>query len=444
MAGESDPLLGSSSGGDGGDGGDHRGRTPLRAFLASFWTMGVVAFGGPAAHIALMHDKFVAGPPAPPAPRVHDATFIELFALCSALPGPGSTQLATSLGATFGGLPGAAATFFIWQAPGSLLMTAAGLWFHWHAGAGGVDVAVLSAYFTGLVSAAFAMVCIAAFKIVSRTCGNSKLKTAVCMTTASVAVLVPPEAASWVFVLMLIASGGLILAVHLLGDRDAQTAVAGGNEGNDSGGEEWDSQISPAAGITLLALFVVITFALFFYHPVSLAGRILRTFWKVGATGFGGGTVVIPLILTECAAILPVQTFLFGFGLISLAPGPMFNMAWFLGAALDGVRGALFAAFGLFGPGILLLLGVLPFWERVRRWGKFRIFLSGVNAGATGLIVSGVWMLLLKSLVGPFAFAIAVWAASLSLIYGAPTALIIVGSGIVGAIGTALGLTGEN
>jgi chromate transporter len=432
MARESDALLGGSA-----------GRASLGAFLASFWTMGLVAFGGPSAHVALMHNKYVAGPPRPPAPRVPDSTFVELFALSSALPGPGSTQLATSLGATFGGLPGAALTFAIWQLPGSLLMTCVGLWFHSLSGSGAedaknFDVDVLATYFTGLISAAFAMVVIAAMKISAKTCGNSKVKTAVCVVTASLAVLVPPEMASWLFVLLLIGGGAVVLYDNSRSaPAESQQSVS---NSDDDGCEDWESQISDSTGAACLAFFVVASAALFLWTPRSLGGQILRTFWKVGATGFGGGTVVIPLILTECAAFLPVQTFLFGFGLISLAPGPMFNLAWFLGAALDGVRGACLAALGLFGPGIVLLLGLLPFWERVRRWAQFRVFLAGVNAAATGLIVAGVWMLLHKSLIGPLAYSLAIIAASLTLVYEISTPLVIIGCGFAGAVGVAAGL----
>lgn len=434
MAGESDALLAGSSDGS-------ASRTSLSAFIASFWSMGLVAFGGPAAHVALMHDKYVAGPPEPPAPRVPDSTFVELFALSSALPGPGSTQLVTSLGATFGGVLGAVLTLATWQLPGSIMMMSAGLWFNSHSTSrdesSKFDVDVLATYFTGLVSAAFAMVCIAAYKMTAKLCDQNRLKTAVCMVTASLAVLAPPQIASWLFVLLLIGGGCVVLYDHYRGSAESQSATNYEEEG-----EEWDSRISESAGFVFLAAFAVVSAALFVWTPISLGGKILRTFWKVGATGFGGGTVVIPLILTECAEFLPVQTFLFGFGLISLAPGPMFNMSWFLGAALYGVRGACFAALGLFGPGIILLLGVLPFWERVRRWAQFRVFLAGVNAAATGLIVAGVWMLLHKSVVGPLAYSLAIIAASLSLVYKVSTPLIIIGCGVAGALGIALGVGG--
>lgn len=263
-----------------------------------------------------MHDKFVAGPPAPPAPSVPDATFVELFALSSALPGPGSTQLATALGATFGGLLGALITLAIWQIPGGVAMTLAGLWFNNQAAGGkGIEgeVDVMSNYFIGLVAAALAMVIIAAAKISSKSAGDTKVKAGVCVVTAATAVLVSPQVASWLFVLLLIGGGVLVLLDQRL---------SGGSAGQESETpNEWNCHISEKSGAAVLVLFFAICVLVFAWEPSDLGGLIFKSFWKIGATGFGGGQVVIPLILTECADFLPVNTFLFGFGLIALAPG---------------------------------------------------------------------------------------------------------------------------
>lgn len=434
---ERDALLGGS--------GASTESVSFRRFLETFWFIGAYAFGGPAAHVALLHDKYVAGPPPPGEPRVPEATFIELFALASALPGPGSTQLATALGATFGGLTGAIATFSVWQLPGSLMMCIAGLLFHYRTGGAVLDasegkgVGILANYFIGLISAAFAMVCIAAVKIVSKACVTNKVKMAVCIITAFIAVLVPPKMASWLFVVLLILGGFAVLIDHNLnsGNEEGSSATSAADELVD-----WHSYISRKNGAILLCLFTVLTTTILLWKPTSLDGEILRAFWQIGATVFGGGQVVIPMILVLCESFLPVQTFLFGFGLVSLAPGPMFNISWFLGAALLGFKGGILAAIGLFAPGIILLLGLLPFWEQVRKWSSFRVFLSGVNASATGLIVSGVWMLLRRTLLGPLAFGLSVSAAALSLNFGVATHFVIIGCGLLAVPFVALGIGG--
>lgn len=122
--------------------------------------------------------------------------------------------------------------------------------------------------------------------------------------------------------------------------------------------------------------------------------------------------------------------------------GPMFNMSFFLGAALFGIRGALLAGLGLFGPGTMLIIATLPFWERMRMWGGFRVFLSGVNAAASGLIIAGVWMIMVKTLLGPLSYAIAITAGALSIVYGVPTPANILLSGVLGALGVYAGIGG--
>lgn len=123
-----------------------------------------------------------------------------------------------------------------------------------------------------------------------------------------------------------------------------------------------------------------------------------------------------------------------GFGLFGCVPGPMFNLAPFLGAAIIPLRGAIFGSIGLFGPGLLLQLGVLPFWERIRRVQSAQTLLKGTNSAASGLILAGVWMLLKKTMVGPSAFALTCTAASAALVYRVPPAANIAIHGAVGAV----------
>lgn len=390
-----------------------------------------------AANVALFHNRFVDVADPRFQPTVPEATFVELFALCSALPGPGSTQLATALGATFGGLMGAIITFFVWQMPGSLMMTLAGLWFHSH-----METTDAVQYVTsiadqciGLVAAAFAMVVIAAVKISHKTCGNSKILMGVCVSSAAIAVLVPPSRGSWIFILLLGLGGTVALVENLFVARREQD-----NPSEESGRTDlppqWNSGISPGTGVVILALFLFISGFLAFWNPSGLHGKLLKSFWKIGATVFGGGQVVIPWILNEVVETdwLPSSVFLSGFGIVGISPGPMFNISWFIGAAMLSWQGALLASAGLFAPGILLVIGILPFWERARHWSLLRTFFTGVNAAAAGLIVAAVWMLLHRALVGPLAFSLAVVAGAMIVHYGMPTPLAILGCGGLGAI----------
>lgn len=112
----------------------------------------------------------------------------------------------------------------------------------------------------------------------------------------------------------------------------------------------------------------------------------------------------------------------------------MFNLAPFLGASVDQWRGALYGSIGLFGPGILLQLGLLPYWERVRRIKVVKSVLAGTNAAAVGLIITGVWMLMKSVLIGSMAFVLTCSAGVLSVAYNVSPVRVIISHGIIGAI----------
>lgn len=156
--------------------------------------------------------------------------------------------------------------------------------------------------------------------------------------------------------------------------------------------------------------------------------------------------VALPLLLDISefveSGLLPTSVFLVGFGLFGCIPGPMFNMAPFLGAAVVSLKGGFYGSIGLFGPGILLQIGTLPFWERVRKIEAAQIVLQGTNSAAVGLIIAGVWMLLQKALVGATAFALTCTAGAASVVFGVSPALNIVTHGILGILLVSLGIGG--
>lgn len=264
----------------------------FRSFLSSFWPITFIAFGGPQAHVALFHETFVASP-AEQTPKVPQSTFLELYALAQSLPGPGSTQLATSLGATFGGISGAIITFLIWHLPGFFVMTFAGVWFHSHLHDPSSLPLVqrVTQYAIGLISAAYAFVLIAAFKIVGTACADDNLKMAIALLSMFIAVVIPPASSSWVFILLLVAGGLAYFAYSTLrpaqSDRQEQSDTI----------PEWDCNLSQTTGIILLLICAVTTVIVAALPSSQLGYKMLKIFWRIGLCVFGGGIIVVPMLM---------------------------------------------------------------------------------------------------------------------------------------------------
>lgn len=140
--------------------------------------------------------------------------------------------------------------------------------------------------------------------------------------------------------------------------------------------------------------------------------------------------------------MLDESIFLAGFALIGIAPGPMFNLAAFLGAAIASWSGCILAWFGLFAPGIVILLGLLPFWERLRKIKWVRQFVFGVNAAASGLILTGVYMVLMRVIKGPASFSLAVSAGVLMTAFSVSSPIAIIVHGVIGVFFKLLNIGG--
>jgi chromate transporter len=124
---------------------------------------------------------------------------------------------------------------------------------------------------------------------------------------------------------------------------------------------------------------------------------LASVFYRAGALVFGGGHVVLPLLQSEVVGRgwLDQDTFLAGYGVVQALPGPLFSFAGFIGAAQEvapgGWRGGLVALVAIFLPGMLLVPGVLPFWDRLKTLAGARGALSGVNAVVVGVLAAALW-----------------------------------------------------
>ncbi|HEY7746166.1 MAG TPA: chromate transporter, partial [Desulfuromonadales bacterium] len=116
-----------------------------------------------------------------------------------------------------------------------------------------------------------------------------------------------------------------------------------------------------------------------------------------GSLVFGGGHVVLPLLQAEVVnpGWISKDLFLAGYGAAQAVPGPLFTLSAYLGAASEaapgGWAGGLLCLLAIFLPSFLLVVGVLPFWEALRKNRQVRLALLGVNAAVVGLLLAAFY-----------------------------------------------------
>ncbi|NKW98020.1 chromate efflux transporter, partial [Bacillus toyonensis] len=142
-----------------------------------------------------------------------------------------------------------------------------------------------------------------------------------------------------------------------------------------------------------LILFFGLLILLPMLRPYSYFISLFDSFYRSGALVFGGGHVVLPLLETEFVqnGMMTKEQFLAGYGLTQAVPGPLFTFASYIGAVLNGTMGATIATIAIFLPAFLLIIGVLPFWDSVRRLTYIQGALLGVNAAVVGILLAAFY-----------------------------------------------------
>ena len=163
--------------------------------------------------------------------------------------------------------------------------------------------------------------------------------------------------------------------------------------------------------------------------------EIFETMYRIGSIIFGGGQVVLPMLQDEVVGQwMTNDQFLQGLGLAQSMPGPLFNFSSYLGAVFKGVPGALVAYVGLFGPGVILIFGMVPFWAVMRPNANFKAILKGVNATAIGLVGAAcviLWESAIRDAADAMIFSVAL---TMAIVFSYPAPLCIFVGGVLGAI----------
>jgi len=363
--------------------GDEKGVSAWLEVLFRFARLGLTSFGGPVAHLGYFRREFVER-----ARWLDDAAFAEIVALCSALPGPTSSQVGIVLGRHRAGIPGAFLAWLAFSTPSALALGAFGLAFRDArvSGAATQPHPALAGALEALAGAAAGVVLLAVLQL-GRALATTRLSQAIAAGAFVIALGVDRFAPTLQWVPLLL--GGA--AGARFGPPRALPAAALPA----SGSRRW--------GFSAGALLVVLLFGLPFAGPDGYLG-LVATFFRAGALVFGGGHVVLPFLQSLIAADrMSAATFFAGYGAAQAVPGPLFTFAAFLGAVdagvPNGVLGALVCVLAIFAPSFLLLAAAFPLWSALRALPRAGATLAGINAAVVGLLAA--------VLVDPIGFALA-------------------------------------
>lgn len=367
-------------------------RGTLREIASEFVRLGLVAFGGAAAHVAMMEERFVR--------RLQWLTrerFLDLFGAASLLPGPSSTELAIYLGEVRGGFAGmlvAGASFIL---PAAFMVVALA-WAYLKYGA----VPQVAGLLFGIKPVVLALMAQAIWNL-----ARSALRSVPLALLATVTVVM---AALGQPLLLLLLGGGVLWMFLWQGQRLMCGKAA----------------FAAFAGLGANAAPALVGLAPIFFY-----------FLKIGAVLVGSGYVLLAILRADLVVRLHWLTeaqLLDAIAISQATPGPFFTVATFIGYLLGGWRGAVLGTIGMFLPAFAyvgLTAHVLP---KLRKSPFASAFLDGVNAAAVALMGFVGWHFARASLVNWPAMLIAVASLFLAFRYRVNSALLVIGGAVAGIL----------
>jgi chromate transporter len=335
-------------------------RVSLADLAVVFLKLGTIAFGGPAAHIAMMQDEFVRK-----RRWISQADFLDRLAAANLIPGPSSTEVAIFIGHAKRGWLGLIVAGCCFILPAALLVTliaAAYVRFG--------TMPQVSGILYGIKPAVIAIVLQAVWSL-SRTAAKTKF---------------------------LVLLGVLALALSLFGISPLRVLAISGI----ASGIGWSLRNRASVAllfvpspVQLLGVAAVAVASTAAFVPVTCL-RLFLSFLKIGAVVFGSGYVLLAFLRTEFISHLhwlSEKQLIDAIAVGQFTPGPVFTTATFIGYLMAGTRGAAVATLGIFIPGFILVALSGPLLPRLRRSPRASAILDGVVVGSLGLMAAVAWQL---------------------------------------------------
>jgi chromate transporter len=389
-------------------------RIPARQVFAAFLRLGLTSFGGPIAHIGYFRDEFVTR-----RKWLNDESYADLVALCQFLPGPASSQVGIGIGLAKSGLAGAVAAWIGFTLPSAIAL------FLFALGILALGDKIDTGLLHGMKVVAVAVVAQAIWGMAKTLCPDAPRATIA--VAAAIGALAVPTPLGQISVIVLAGLIGLMV-------MDAKP---------DNGQVTFGIPVKKSLAISCLILFFTILLGLPALNQAfpSQGLAMADAFYRSGSLVFGGGHVLLPLLQSEVVppGWVSQDAFLVGYGAAQAVPGPLFTFAAYLGAVMEpepnGIVGAAICLIAIFASSFLLVTGVFPFWDSLRRLPKMRQALIGINAAVVGLLGAAfydpVWTSAIR---GPGDFSLALAAFVLLVFWKVPPWAVVILTAIGGAV----------
>src|SRR5450755_3959302 len=318
-------------------------KTSLRELSGLFLKLGLTAFGGPIAHIAMMQKEVV-----DKRKWMDHQHFMDLIGATNLIPGPNSTEMAIHIGHERGGWKGLVLAGFCFIMP-AVLITAIIAWLYRMYG----QLPQVKPFTYGIKPAIIAIILGAVFPLAQKALKNFEL--------------------------------GIIGMLALI------TSLAGVNE----------IAVMFGAGFLVLLLYVSrrsgaelkIYVPLLFLNAPFFSQTNMKIFWiflKIGAVLYGSGYVLFAFLDSELVAkgLLTRTQLVDAIAVGQFTPGPIFSSVTFIGWQMNGISGAAIATFAIFLPSFVFVALLNPLVPRMRKSQKFSAFLDGVNVASVAIILT--------------------------------------------------------
>ncbi|HKP97762.1 MAG TPA: chromate efflux transporter [Fibrobacteria bacterium] len=359
-----------------------------------FLKLGCTAFGGPAAHIAMMRREVVER-----RKWMTEGAFLDLLGATNLIPGPNSTEMAIHIGYLRAGWPGLILSGLAFIVP-AMLMVSGMAWLYARSG----SLPQTGWLLYGIKPVVTALILQAVWNLGRKSMEGTFGK--LCFVA--------------------------VLTAYFAGVNEIALLLAGGAAALAKGPRRGGF---PAARAGLGAAGIAVTGAAAASPTGFSLSLLFLKFLKIGSALYGSGYVLLPFLRSEFAertGWLSEAQILDAVSVGQFTPGPFFTTATFIGYLLGGMRGGLLATLGIFLPAFVFVAASNPWIPRLRRSRAVGLFLDGVNVASLALMAGAAWQTGKASVVDGTTAALALLALYLLLRRGMPSIPLLAGGGLVG------------